>query len=320
MVKVDAALGSALNGAMTGDVTRFRDRGGKLILFQGWADPIVPIGQTVSFYKALIEKFGGEAKTEEFARLFMVPGMGHCGFGTGPNRFDSSAFGGLQPPSLDPEHDMFSALSHWVEDGVAPAAGHRDEVRRRRCVQGNRDAAAALPLSTERLVQGRGRHQRRGEFHLRRRQEVIGLPRANDARTAHRPDLTAVAPRPGRDADSGDPSAAGVRERAAATQTHVPPSRPCSSEPDHADALLAELSMVLSDFDWIRPLNNLTTKRRKSGHAQNHHDRRDDAAVRSRRRRTRRTASRSAISIRCRAAAPASAKSASRHFSISRMS
>jgi feruloyl esterase len=121
MVKVDAALGPALNGAMTGDVSKFRDRGGKLILFQGWADPIVPIGQTVNLYQDLLAKFGGEEKTEEFARLFMVPGMGHCGFGTGPNRFDSSAFGGAQPPALDPEHDMFTALSHWVEDGVAPA-------------------------------------------------------------------------------------------------------------------------------------------------------------------------------------------------------
>ena len=120
MDKVDAALGPALNGAVTGDVTKFHDRGGKLILFQGWADPIVPIGQTVDFYKGLMSKFGGEEKTKEFARLFMVPGMGHCGFGTGPNRFDSSAFGGVQPPSLDPEHDIFTALSHWVEDGVAP--------------------------------------------------------------------------------------------------------------------------------------------------------------------------------------------------------
>jgi feruloyl esterase len=121
MVKVDAILGPALNGAVTGDVTRFRDRGGKLIFFQGLADPIVPIGQTVDFYKGLISKFGGEAKTAEFARLFMVPGMGHCGFGAGPNRFDSAAFGGFQPPTLDPEHDIFTALSHWVEDGVAPA-------------------------------------------------------------------------------------------------------------------------------------------------------------------------------------------------------
>jgi feruloyl esterase len=120
MVKVDSALGEALNGAVTGSVAKFHDRGGKLILFQGWADPIVPIGQTVKYYKDLMSKFGGEAKSQEFARLFMVPGMGHCGFGTGPNHFDSSAFGGAQPPSLDPEHDMFSALSHWVEDGVAP--------------------------------------------------------------------------------------------------------------------------------------------------------------------------------------------------------
>ena len=121
MPKVDAALGADLNRAVTGDVTLFRDRGGKLILFQGWADPIVPIGQTVNYYKALVAKLGGEEMTGQFARLFMVPGMGHCGFGTGPNRFDSSAFGGLQPPSLDPEHDIFTALSHWVEDGVAPA-------------------------------------------------------------------------------------------------------------------------------------------------------------------------------------------------------
>ena len=121
MVKVDAMLGPALNGAMTGDVSKFHDRGGKLILFQGWADPIVPIGQTLDFYNGLMSKFGGEDKTKEFARLFMVPGMGHCGFGAGPNRFDSSAFGGLQPPALDPQHDIFTALSHWVEDGVAPA-------------------------------------------------------------------------------------------------------------------------------------------------------------------------------------------------------
>src|SRR5271165_5698230 len=121
MAKVDAALGPALNGAVTGDVAKFRDRGGKLIFFQGSADPIVPVGQTVDFYKGLTSKFGGEEKTKEFARLFMAPGMGHCGFGTGPNRFDSAAFGGAQPPSLDPTHDIFTALSHWVEDDVAPA-------------------------------------------------------------------------------------------------------------------------------------------------------------------------------------------------------
>ncbi len=120
MAKVDATLGPVLNSAVTGDVTKFHDRGGKLIFFQGWADPIVPIGQTVDFYKSLTAKFGGEEKTKAFARLFMVPGIGHCGVGGGLNGFDSSAFGEVQPPALDPEHDIFTALSHWVEDGVAP--------------------------------------------------------------------------------------------------------------------------------------------------------------------------------------------------------
>jgi len=120
MAKVDAALGPSVNGATTGDMTKFRDRGGKLILFQGWADPIVPVKQTLAFYKGLVGKFGGQEKTEAFARLFMVPGMGHCFGGAGPNRFDSTAFGGLLPPSTDAEHDMFTALARWVEDGVAP--------------------------------------------------------------------------------------------------------------------------------------------------------------------------------------------------------
>jgi len=120
MAKVDAALGPSLNRAMTGDLTKFRDRGGKLILFQGWADPIVPVGQTLAFYRGLTETFGGRDKTEAFARLFMAPGMGHCFGGSGPNRFDSSAFGGLLPPSEDADHDLFAALARWVEDGVAP--------------------------------------------------------------------------------------------------------------------------------------------------------------------------------------------------------
>jgi feruloyl esterase len=121
MAKVDAALGPSLNGATVGDLAKFHDRGGKLIVFQGWADPIVPEFQTVDYYKKVVSEFGGEAKTQEFARLFMVPGMGHCFGGAGPNRFDSTAFGGLWPPSSDAAHDMFTALAHWVEDGVAPA-------------------------------------------------------------------------------------------------------------------------------------------------------------------------------------------------------
>ena len=56
-------------------------------------------------------------QTEDFYRLFMVPGMGHCTGGPGPN-----AFGGLAQPAapLDPQHDLVSAIQEWVERGVAP--------------------------------------------------------------------------------------------------------------------------------------------------------------------------------------------------------
>ena len=122
MAKVDAALGPSVNGATTGDLTKFHDRGGKMLIYQGWADPFVPPMQTVAFYKGIVSKFGGEAKAQEFARMFMVPGMGHCGGGlAAPNRFESSAYGGRAAAFLDASHDMFTALAQWVEDGVAPA-------------------------------------------------------------------------------------------------------------------------------------------------------------------------------------------------------
>lgn len=120
MPKVDAMLGPSTNGAMSGDLSKFRDRGGKMIIYQGWADPIVPPLQTIAFDKAISAKFGGDQSAQGFARLFMVPGFGHCFGGTGPNRFDSAAFGGLGPPSTDAGHDAFTALTHWVEDGTAP--------------------------------------------------------------------------------------------------------------------------------------------------------------------------------------------------------
>jgi feruloyl esterase len=60
---------------------------------------------------------GGVEKTREFYRLFMVPGMMHCGSGPGPN-----LFGNVMDlrPITDPQHDIFMALQSWVEKGVAP--------------------------------------------------------------------------------------------------------------------------------------------------------------------------------------------------------
>ncbi len=60
---------------------------------------------------------GGDARTQDFYRLFMVPGMGHCGGGPGPNQFGGS---GADAPIVDADHDLLSALENWVEKGKAP--------------------------------------------------------------------------------------------------------------------------------------------------------------------------------------------------------
>ena len=98
MPKVDAVLGPSVNGAMRGDVSRFRARGGKLVVFQGLADTLVAPRQTLDFYNGLRRKFGA-AKAQDFARLFLAPGMMHCGGGAGPNAFNSANGGQSKPPS-----------------------------------------------------------------------------------------------------------------------------------------------------------------------------------------------------------------------------
>jgi hypothetical protein len=66
----------------------------------------------------------GARKTREFVRLFMVPGMQHCGGGAGPN-----SFGQWSVAQGNPQHDVAAALERWVEQGIAPeqiiAAKHK---------------------------------------------------------------------------------------------------------------------------------------------------------------------------------------------------
>jgi len=92
------------------DLTRFRDRGGRLILYHGWNDPSISPLNTINYYASVVgslKKSGGmqdaEARAQEFVRLFMVPGMLHCGGGPGPNNFD-----------------MVSALEKWIEQKTSP--------------------------------------------------------------------------------------------------------------------------------------------------------------------------------------------------------
>lgn len=83
------------------DMREFRERGGRMIIYHGWQDG--PALNTVDYYEAATSAMGGAEAMNEFARLFMAPGMNHCGGGPGVNDFD-----------------FITAIEQWVELGKAP--------------------------------------------------------------------------------------------------------------------------------------------------------------------------------------------------------
>jgi len=85
------------------DLSGFRDRGGKTIIWHGWADPLITPHGTIDYYARVLQRMGGAQKTAEFARLFLAPGVGHCGGGAGP------------APA-----GVLDALLLWVEGGKPP--------------------------------------------------------------------------------------------------------------------------------------------------------------------------------------------------------
>jgi feruloyl esterase len=103
----------ALN-ATDPDLKAFQSRGGKLILYHGWADAAIPALSTVNYYQSVLKKMGRK-EASQFVRLYMVPGMEHCGGGAGPNFFGQAGV-----PTHDPQHDIDAALERWVEEGAAP--------------------------------------------------------------------------------------------------------------------------------------------------------------------------------------------------------
>ena len=108
-------LGAVLD-ATNPDMSGFAGRGGKFLQYHGWFDGSVPPEASTGFYEKVAARMGGVGKTADFYRLFMAPGMLHCGWGPGPN-----VIGALGVPApQDPEHDVLLALQRWVEEGVAP--------------------------------------------------------------------------------------------------------------------------------------------------------------------------------------------------------
>ena len=95
-----ATGGNLIFDANNADMTAFTKRGGKLLLYQGWGEPGIPPANLVRYYGEIQSK---TANAKDSVRLYMVPGMGHCGGGTGVNTFN-----------------MMTQIDQWVTTGKAP--------------------------------------------------------------------------------------------------------------------------------------------------------------------------------------------------------
>jgi hypothetical protein len=113
----DARLAKDLN-ATNADLTPFQARGGKLIVYHGWNDPAISALNTIDYFHA-VQTAMGHDKVEQFARLYMVPGMQHCDGGPGADYFGQD---GPSPVSTDAEHSVQLAVERWVEKSTAPSA------------------------------------------------------------------------------------------------------------------------------------------------------------------------------------------------------
>ncbi len=94
---------AAMVNATSPDIDTFRAHGHKLLIYHGWADWLVAPGETINYYNAVLARAKDDSTIDQSVRLFMVPGMAHCGGGPGATHFDA-----------------LGAVVDWVEHGVAP--------------------------------------------------------------------------------------------------------------------------------------------------------------------------------------------------------
>ncbi len=100
--RIDKAAAVTLNSDST-HLEAFRKHGGKLLLYTGMSDPVFSANDLIHYYKAIGTANGGQASATNFVRLFLLPGVNHCGGGPGLDSFDS-----------------LTALEKWVEESTPP--------------------------------------------------------------------------------------------------------------------------------------------------------------------------------------------------------
>ena len=145
---------AALLNATDPDLSPFRARGGRILMYYGWADPALNPMMGLEYYERVVQTMGPQ--TPEFYRLFMMPGVFHCSGGVGPDRVDT-----------------ITPLVAWVEKHAAPdrlvatqKVGDTSAVARGRCASTRR-----LPSIAARAVPTRPRAS------LARRRNHDGMPR-----------------------------------------------------------------------------------------------------------------------------------------------
>jgi len=110
--------------AISPELGPFEKAGGKIIMYHGWADPVAPPRASINYFDRVIQAMG-PAEAQRFMRLFMIPGMGHCGHGSAPlpwpdntQTMDISRSPKVSGRTAD--DDFLDALDRWVDRGVAP--------------------------------------------------------------------------------------------------------------------------------------------------------------------------------------------------------